>query len=142
MIYLDNKELINSEAYKEFKKNNPEYGNLKIRVYTASEAIPISNLKVTITTKIGNDNVVFYEGYSDESGVIENISLPAPKLDLNNLDVPKSIIYEILATYVPDNVSKVFKVNIYENVTVIQNINISLIKAGDLWEKIIKKVKQ
>lgn len=132
MIYLDNKELINSGAYKEFKKNNPEYGNLKIRVYAASEAIPISNLKVTITTKIGNDNVVFYEGYSDESGVIENIILPAPKLDLNNLDVPKSTTYEIVATYVPDNVSEVFKVNIYENVTVIQNINISLIKAGDL----------
>ena len=131
-INLDNEELINSEAYKEFKKNNPEYGNLKIRVNAASKAIPISNLKVTITTKIGDNNAVFFEGYSNESGVIENISLPAPKLDLNNLDVPKSTIYEILATYVPDNVSEVFKVNIYENVTVIQNINISLIKAGDL----------
>ena len=131
-INLDNEELINSEAYKEFKKNNPEYGNLKIRVNAASKAIPISNLKVTITTKIGDNNVVFFEGYSNESGVIENISLPAPNLDLNNLDVPKSTIYEILATYVPDNVSEVFKVNIYENVTVIQNINISLIKAGDL----------
>ena len=129
-VYIDDENFISSNDYQEFKKNNPSYGKLDIRVYTASQAIPISNLKVTVSTVIGNKNVIFFEGYSDESGVLETISLPAPRLNSNDLTVPLGTTYNILAVYVPDNVSENFKVDIYEDVDVIQNINVALVKAG------------
>lgn len=115
---------INSEAYQNFIKNNPGYGNLRIRAYAASQAIPISGLKIVVSTTIGNDNVIFFEGYTNESGIIEKIPLPAPRLQTSNLDAPNTTTYYITATYIPDNLNIFYKVNMYENVCVVQNINI------------------
>ena len=123
-IYID-ENLINSSEYQEFIRKNPSYGSLTIRVFTASGAIPISNLKVTISTVIGKNNVIFFEGYSDSSGIIESISLPAPRLNQDDLVIPSGTTYNILATYVPDNLSKNFEVEIYEGVNVVQKINVA-----------------
>ena len=123
-IYID-ENLINSSEYQEFIRENPSKGSLTIRVSTASGAIPISNLKVTISTIIGGNNVIFFEGYSDSSGIIESISLPAPKLNQDDLVVPVGTTYNILATYIPDNVNKNFKVEIFEGVNVVQKINVA-----------------
>ena len=123
-IYID-ENLINSSEYQEFIRKNPSEGSLTIRVSTASGAIPISNLKVTISTIIGGNNVIFFEGYSDSSGIIESISLPAPKLNQDDLVVPVGTTYNILATYIPDNVNKNFKVEIFEGVNVVQKINVA-----------------
>ena len=132
---MSNESFVNSEAFQEFMKLNPSRGFLRIRAYAASGAIPIKGLKVIITTKIEDKDFVFFEGVTNESGIIDNISLPAPKLDANNLDVPKKTTYEIRATYLPNNVNLVYEVNMYENVFVIQNINIvpeMNMKTGDI----------
>ena len=50
--------------------------------------------------------------------------MPVPKLDINNMDVPNTITYDIEATYEPDNIDTIYKVNMYENICVVQNINI------------------
>ena len=115
---------INSYEYKEFIKNNPEIGYLKIRAFAASGAIPISNLKVVVSTNINNDTIIFYEGVTNQSGIIEGIKLPAPKLEVNNLNTPNKTKYLITATY-SDNIKKIYEINIYENVSVIQNISIT-----------------
>jgi len=127
-INIDN--FKSSFEYREFLKNNPGKGFLKIRVYAASQAIPISNLKVIVSTIIGNNNVIFFEGYSDNSGIIKEIELPTPKLNSNDLIIPQSITYNILATYAPDEISENFKVEMYDDVSVVQNINIVPIKTG------------
>ena len=115
---------INSYEYKEFIKNNPEIGYLKIRAFAASGAIPISNLKVVVSTNVNNDTIIFYEGVTNQSGIIEGIKLPAPKLEVNNLNAPNKTKYIITATY-SDNIKKIYEINIYENVSVIQNISIT-----------------
>ena len=112
----------NSFSYQRFLDENPSKGSLRIRAYAASEAIPISGLKVVVSKVIDNNNVIFFEGYTDESGLIEKISLPAPTLNIDNLIKPIKTTYEIKATYLPDNFSKIYNVNIYENIYVIQNI--------------------
>ncbi len=114
----------NSVEYQNFLKDNPEIGYLKIRAYAASEAVPISNVKVVVSKDINNNKVIFFEGFTNESGIIEQIELPAPKLDPNDLDIPNKITYDINVTYNPDNISNIFKVNIYEKIRVIQNISI------------------
>lgn len=114
----------NSNEYKSFLEANSGEGVLDIRVYTASGAIPISNLKVIVSKIVGNTNVIFFEGYSDSSGIIESIKLPAPKIKTDDLKIPSSAEYNISANYIPDNVNENFKVEIYDGIRVIQNINI------------------
>ena len=121
---IEDKQYVNSEEFKNFMEQNPTYGYLRIRAYAASGAIPISGLKIEITTKINKNKFIFFEGYTNESGLIDNISLPAPKLETNNLDIPNKTIYEIKATYLPNNTNLTYEVNMYENVFVVQNINI------------------
>lgn len=114
----------NSQVYQDFLKQNPTEGYLKIRAFAASQAIPISGLNITISKLINNNRVIFFEGATNESGIIERIVLPAPRLLESNLDTPNSTEYDITATYKPDNIENIYKVKIYENVYVIQNISI------------------
>ena len=113
-----------SALYRDYLNENPTTGYLRIRAYAASQAIPISNLKITVSRVVDNNRIIFFEGNTNESGIIERIELPTPRLDPNNLDVPSRATYEINASYEPDNVSRVYLVNLYENVYVVQTINI------------------
>ncbi len=113
-----------TETYKDYIEKNPSQGYLRIRAYAASQAIPIRGLKVVVSKNIDNNEVVFFEGYTNESGIIDKIILPAPKLTSNNLDVPNKTSYVIRTTYEPDNINSIYNVNIYENLIVVQNINI------------------
>lgn len=119
---VNDEKFINSEIYKNFMKNNPSIGGLRVRAYAASEAIPISGLKVVVTTNIENNSVIFFEGYTNESGITDKIILPAPKLSNNNLVAPNTTKYIITTTY--NNRNSIYEVNIYENVCVIQNVNV------------------
>jgi hypothetical protein len=121
---VNDQNFINSEIYQKFLSENTSRGYLNIRAYAANQAIPISGLRVVVSTIIDNNKVIFFEGSTNSSGIIGGISLPAPKLDPNNLDAPNKTTYEIQATYTPDNITQIYKVNMYENVSVIQNINI------------------
>ena len=129
-VNINDQAFVNSKEYQEFLKENPSQGFLDIRVYTASQAIPINNLKVVVSKTIGNNNVIFYEGYSDASGVVPTIILPTPKLNKDDLIIPNGINYDILAIYVPDNVSEKFEVQMFEDVNVLQSINITLTNMG------------
>jgi len=122
--------IIDSDYYKDFLNKNPAIGFLKIRAYAASGAIPISNLQVVISKEIENNNVIFYRGFTNESGVIEKIALPAPLLNKDNLNSPNYVTYDVTTTYIPENIESKYKVNIYDNLYVIQNINVSPILGG------------
>ena len=87
--------------------------------------MPIQGLKVIISTNIDDiTKVIFFEGETNESGVIEKISLPVPRINLNNMIAPNTIVYEIQATYDDSNINTIYKVNMYDNIYVVQNINI------------------
>ena len=122
--YINDENFINSETYQNFIRNNPSEGYLKIRASAASSAIPISGLKIVVSKNIDNNNVIFFEGETNDSGVIEKITLPAPKANISNLVKPNNTTYDVSATYQRDNISSVFLVRMYENVYVVQNINI------------------
>ena len=113
-----------SSLYQNYINDNPSKGNLKIRAYAANQALPISGLKVIVSTIYNNNKIIFYEGETDSSGLIEKIVLPAPRLNSNNLFAPSKTTYEISATYIPDNINTTYKVNMYENICVVQNIDI------------------
>lgn len=132
--YINDENFINSEAYQNFIRNNPSEGYLKIRAYAANSAIPISGLKIVVSKNIDNNNVIFFEGETNESGVIEKITLPAPKANISNLIKPNNTTYDVSATYMQNSKSTMFLVRMYENVYVVQNINVvpNMMKIGDI----------
>lgn len=123
-IYQNDSNLLEDKDYQEFLKENPEYGYLKIRASAANEAIPIKNVDIVVSKKIGNNNVIFYEGKTDESGMINDIKLPSPEKIKSDEEVPKFTEYEILATYEPQNINKRYKVSICCDIVAIQYIRI------------------
>lgn len=122
---FEDKDFKNTNIYNEFMEKNSSFGSLKIRAYGASEALPISGIDVTIYTIFNNNKIIFFKGVTNESGLIEKIKLPAPKIVENNLDVPEKQVYNIEAKYIPDNLNLFYKVNMYDDVCVVQNINIT-----------------
>lgn len=121
---INDKELINSLEYKNFIKENEGEGYLRIRAYGASEAVPIEGMKIVVSTLLENNTkVIFYEGETDSSGMIERLRLPAPKRGDDNLVMPKWTVYDISATY--DGKEEKFKVNLYDDICVQQIINIT-----------------
>ena len=122
-VLFDGKEFLESDDYSSFMAENSGLGRLKIRAYAASEALPVPGLRIVVSTQVGSFKVVFFDGVTDASGMIENLSLPAPKMDVNNLVAPKALLYQIEAIYPDPFMEKDFQVNIYDDVCVVQNIN-------------------
>ena len=124
MVYnIDDKEFVNSELYKSFINANPGVGFLKIRAFAASQAVPISGMNVVVSKDIGGNKVIFFEGVTNDSGVIERISLPVPRMGGDNMISPIITTYDIDTNY--EGVSRLYKVNVYDNIYVVQNINVS-----------------
>ena len=112
----------NSEDYNEFINNNPDVGYLNIRAYAANSAIPITDLEVKVSKVIKKKKVVFFDGKTDQSGLITNISLPTPKVNSNDEVIPQSSSYEVSAKYNGENL--IFNVVMYSGISVLQNISI------------------
>ena len=120
---INDVEFTNSSLYQQFIKENPGQGLLKIRAYAANEAVPMSGLKVVVSKMINeNTRAIFFEGITDSSGIIDNILLPAPTANTDNLIIPNTTEYDISATYPRDNVNQLYKVKIYDKLAVLQNI--------------------
>lgn len=120
---VNDKDFLNSELYRSFINSNPGIGFLKIRAYAASGAVPISGLSVVISKDIGGNKVIFFEGVTNESGVIERISLPVPRMSSDNMIAPILSTYDINTTY--EGESRLYKVNVYDDIYVVQNINVT-----------------
>ncbi len=120
---VNDKDFLNSELYKSFINSNSGVGFLKIRAYAASGAVPISGLSIVVSKDIGGNKVIFFEGVTNDSGVIERISLPASRIDSDNLVSPILTTYDISAVYEGEN--KLYKVNVYDGIYVVQNINLT-----------------
>ena len=84
----------------------------------------MKGLKVIISTQYLNNRIIFFEGETNESGLIEKIPLPTPKNNSNNLDVPKYIVYQVNVVYEKENINSVYSVNMYDGVCSVQNVNV------------------
>lgn len=58
------------------------YGTLKVQVFAAQQVYPISSARV-IVRRSGEDPILF-EGYTDSSGIVDNIKLPTPGKSLSS----------------------------------------------------------
>lgn len=118
-----NKEFRKTKIYQDFINNNKGSGNLKIRAYAAREALPLEGLHIVVSTIYQNNKIIFFDGYTDASGMIEKLSLPAPITNDDNLIVPLSTKYEIYAEDSINSYVQDFFVNMYDGICVVQNIH-------------------
>ncbi len=121
--YVNDEGFKNSNTFKNYLKENPSIGFLKVRAYTANEAIPVKGVIITVFKNIDDAKVVFFKGSTDESGVIEKISLPTSKAGVNNLEAPISTDYILTASY--NDKERVYNISMFENIYVEQRINIT-----------------
>lgn len=121
-VYFNDPIFMKSTSYEEFMKKNPNIGYLNVRAYAANAAIPISGLSVVISKTINNTKIIFFEGATDASGVINQIALPTPIISDNDQEVPPSEDYQLQATY--ENQNTIFQIKMYSNIQSNQNINI------------------
>lgn len=113
------------QIYDNFLKENPGRGNLKLRVTSASEALPVEGVDVVVSKEIGSNTYIFYEGKTDSSGMINNIKLPTPARITNNLEVPNFTSYKVRVEYSKDKFDKTYEVSLCCGSGLIQYVNIT-----------------
>ncbi len=122
IVNFNDPSFMSSSIYQDFINKNNSNGFLSIRAYAANKALPIKDLKVIVSKTFNDNKVIFYSGTTDESGIIEKIVLPTPTVSSNDEVVPQSENYDIEAAY--ENQKLFYKVIMYSNISVNQNINV------------------
>ena len=120
-------EFSKTDDYQGFVGVNPEQGSLKVMAFTAYQAIPIENAEIIITKEIGGNNVLFFRGYTDSSGIIDNITLPAPTCgyDDNSFQTSSTTSYKLTAIKDKYDSVKQYIINMIGDVKVLQYIKMT-----------------
>ena len=125
-------EYFNSEKHADYLKNNPGSGLLRIQVYTANQAFPLEDVEVKVYKEIDGKRVVFFNGDTDSSGIIDNINLPTKevKKEVESASDIMSTDYIIEAKYPKTGVAQDYIVSIYDDLKVIQPIKFASVSGG------------
>lgn len=128
MNYVSLEDFKKSDEYQTFIKENPSVGKLKIQAFTAYQSVPIPDTDILISKNINDNNVLFFKGKTDSSGMIENIELPAPvAVEIADIDnIPKYTVYDITAIHQGFETIKKYKVAMFGDVNIIQYIKMIL----------------
>lgn len=120
-------EFSKTDDYQGFVGVNPKQGSLKVMAFTAYQAIPIENAEIIITKEIGGNNVLFFRGYTDSSGIIDNITLPAPTsgYDDNSFQTSSTTSYKLTAIRDKYDSVKQYIINMIGDVKVLQYIKMT-----------------
>ena len=112
----------NTEDYSKFISSNQGLGSLKVQVFTAYGAFPISDTEVVITKDFGDNRVVFFRGKTDSSGIIDNIDLPAPLGVDGSIEAPLYTLYDLTAVHIGYESFKQYSIGMFGGIKVIQYI--------------------
>ncbi len=70
-------------SLQEYTDVNDRRGTLQFRTYTARGALPVEGVRIVVSKTIGGQKHVFYSLLTDNSGLTQVISLPAPPKELS-----------------------------------------------------------
>ncbi len=93
---LKQDDIVFYDSYEAFLKDHEGHGILKIRVFAGNGIIPLKDVHISISKVIGKEKIIFFEGYTNDSGVVNEIELPAPKINQQN---PKSATYLVESSH-------------------------------------------
>jgi hypothetical protein len=126
--YYDSEEFKDSSTYKNFININDSYGILKIDAFTASGAYPLAGVDIIVSKVLDGNKIIFYEGKTNDSGIIESIVLPTRSIkeEINNASDILFTTYDLEANYKKYDVSKNYDVSIFDEVKVIQPVTFAI----------------
>lgn len=110
-----------------FEENEPfpeSLGALKVQVFMANRAYPVSSAHVVITGK--ENKKVYFDGYTNTNGVVGSILLPAPKKTFSQSPqgTPPYSQYDITVSHPKFQSRKYLGVPVFSGVESIQNIQL------------------
>ena len=113
--------------YNNFIKDNPDMGTLKVQAFTAYGAIPVSETEILISKVVGDERVLFFRGFTDSSGIISDIKLPAPypNEDINLEEEPMYTTYDLTAIHEGYETIKRYKIAMFGEVRIIQYVKMN-----------------
>ena len=114
-------------SYADFLAKNPYSGRLKIQAYRGDLAYPVPQVQVTVSRQFADGERVFFEGVTDENGIIDGITLPAPPLadSLTPNGPVTTAVYDLRAEH-PAYRTVQTKLEIFEGITAIQPLQLLL----------------
>ncbi len=124
MNFISYDDFKNTDDYQNFIKENPDIGYLKVMAFTAYQAVPVEGVEILITKDIGNNRVLFFKGYTNSSGIIDNIQLPAPKsgYDAKDFKISNYTIYDLTAIKQDFDTIQKYYVGMFGDIQVIQYV--------------------
>lgn len=115
-------------ALDDFLRANPKQGVLRVQAFRGNQAIPVAGVDVQVSRKLGDGTeYVFYTGTTDESGLMDAITLPAP--DLSQSVQPDELYpdasYQLTAVH-PEFVPVTVSVDIFPGIKTVQPVQLQL----------------
>ena len=114
-----------------FLRANPDRGVLRIQAFRGPQSIPVAGVPVTVRRNFDDGSShVFYQGTTDESGLIDPIVLPAPdrRQSLSPGNANPSATYTVQAE-VPGFEPVDVTVDLYPGIKTVQPIQLQLKEA-------------
>ena len=104
-----------------FLAENDRIGELKIQAFKARMAYPVPNVSISVSRKFSDGEHVFFEGVTDDSGIIDGIQLPAPPI-VNSLSsrMPENTAVYTVKAFEPNYNDITRSVEIFEGIKSIQ----------------------
>lgn len=126
--YITYEQFKSMPGYEAFIAENPSEGILKVQAFTADQAIPIADADVFITKNINGQDVLFFQGKTDSSGIIDNIVLPAPigGYDVDLFELPSYTTYDLIFSSTLYNKIKQYQISMFGDVKVLQYVKLML----------------
>ena len=132
-----NEVVFDKEKYQSFIDENNGTGTLKVQAFVANQAFPLQGIDVKVFKNIGDDKVIFFEGETDSSGIIDDISLPAvvSKEDVEQASDIIYTIYNIEAINPETKEKKEYEIAVFSDLKIIQSIRFSnnYLMGEELW---------
>lgn len=115
------------DKFPEFSLENSGSGILKVQAVATNQAFPLQEVEIEVSKNINGEKVIFFQGVTDSSGIIDQIFLPA-KVPKKVVEQASDVIftkYTVTAKYPYSNLKRVYEVGIFDNIKVIQPIKFS-----------------
>ena len=110
-----------------FLQANPDEGTLRVQVFRGDQSIPVENVRVVISRRLGGQDHVFFQGSTNASGIIDPIVLPVPSrtLSLRPGEPHPYATYDLRAAH-PQFQPLETTVDVYQGVKTVQPIQLRL----------------
>ena len=116
-----------ASSYDAFLRRNTALGELKVQASRGRGALPTEGVRISVIGQFNDARVLFFDGVTDDDGLITGITLPAPPLQqsLQAQDARRGALYQVFASH-PDFEPDIYEIEIFEGITAILPVSLRL----------------